>query len=82
MYGLFGFLLHALMKRPFWVGFVLGVLAALSGVELLSAPGVIATLLFHNLVQQWWWAISLIVIANGLIYGGIAAGIARVIRKP
>ena len=72
-------------RRPgrFLVGFVLGVLPIPLGliipapvsvmhglVELLTTPGVLITLPFHNAMPGGGWGVmALISLANGLVYG-------------
>ena len=84
------------VKRLFWIAFVLGIVVVGLGIstdiptpgwahvvfaEWLSAPGVLITLPLHNLVEAWWWALAVVALGNGLVYGVVAAGIASIWRR-
>ncbi|MYG12845.1 MAG: hypothetical protein F4171_08610 [Gammaproteobacteria bacterium] len=84
------------LKHLFWMAFVLGAAVVVLGAsadiptpgwvravfaEWLSAPGVLITLPLHNLVEAWWWAILVIALGNGLLYGVVAIAIGKVSRR-
>ena len=61
------------IRTPDWVHVVFA--------EWLSAPGVLITLPLHNLVEAWWWALLVIALGNGLLYGAVAIGIGKGWRR-
>ena len=82
------------MKLAFWTGFAIGTGVVVIGstnlgtvevvhgvISWMAAPGTFVTLVLHNLVETWWWALSLIALGNGLAYGLVAAAAAWVVRK-
>lgn len=46
-----------------------------------ATPGVVLTLPLHNAVEQWWWAVSLIVAVNALFYAGLGAVVSWLVAK-
>ena len=70
--------------RAMWFGFALGVLPIPLGfivpvpvfhglVDILTTPGVLVTLPFHNAMPGGGWGVmALIGVANGLVYGLVA----------
>ena len=45
--------------------------------QTLGSPGVLVSLPLHNLIQHPVWAVGCIATANGIIYGLIFMGVAR-----
>ena len=49
--------------------------------NILVAPGLVPVLPLMNLIPHPVWPITLIVLANGIVYGLIAIGITRLVQK-
>ena len=84
------------LKRLFWMALGLGAVVVVLGASAdiptpdwvhmvfaawLSAPGVLITLPLHNPVEAWWWALLVIALGNGLLYGVAAIGFGKAWRR-
>ena len=49
--------------------------------EWLPAPVLMITLPLHNLAKAWWWALLVIALGNGLLYGAVAIGFGKAWRR-